>query len=157
MKTSNPLKQIEDYEKFYENLTELSQGKEYANLKVKGYMPLSVEYQNYGKGHERFTLTHYGKQNGDLMADPDVVFKIVRPEKGKPLAEPISFRNDYMGINREVYLYDDQGREEKVNIKEKQSLKSFCSMWFRNLKSQGFFQVAKEVSLEKTQEPDLGF
>ena len=55
-----------------------------------------------------------------------------------PAAEPLSFRNDYMGLMQEVYRYDDDGKKTHVNAKLKQDLKSFGRTWFTNLKDQGF-------------------
>ena len=80
---------------------------------------------------------HYGEQNGDLMRDPEMVFEI-HAWADAPTAEPLSFRNDYMGLMQEIYRYDDDGKKTAVNPKLKQDLKSFGLTWFQNLKDQGF-------------------
>ncbi len=49
-------------------------------------------------GH--YLVTHYGEQNGDLMADPDMTFW--KTETGDYF--PASFRNDYMGISKESII-----------------------------------------------------
>ena len=54
-------------------------------------------------------------------------------------AEPISFRNDYTGTYQEVYCYNDEGKRTHVDMSLRKELKSFASMWFRNLRAQGFF------------------
>ena len=54
------------------------------------------------------------------------------------MADPLSFRNDYMGLMQEVYRYDDSGKKTHVNTKLKQELTSFARTWFINLKDQGF-------------------
>jgi hypothetical protein len=60
------------------------------------------------------------------------------------LAEPISYRQDYLGgAVREVYTYDATGRRVGFRPQEKADLCRFCSVWFRNLAEQNFFEAAK--------------
>ena len=105
---------------------------------VEGYMPLSIE--NIGTsaaGNRLIAISHTGEQNGDLMRDPEMVFEIhAGPDAAA--AEPLSFRNDYMGLMQEVYRYDDAGKKTHVDARLKQELKSFARTWFRNLREQGF-------------------
>ncbi len=54
-------------------------------------------------------------------------------------AEPVSFRNDYLGIVQDVYRYDETGKRTHVLLALKQDLKEFAESWFANLKDQGFF------------------
>jgi hypothetical protein len=54
-------------------------------------------------------------------------------------AEPVSFRNDYLGISQEVYRYDEAGRRPHVFPTLKQELKEFARTWFATLRDQGFF------------------
>jgi hypothetical protein len=67
------------------------------------------------------------------MHDPEIVF-----ECHALGAEPISFRNDYVGAHDEVYTYDDAGRRTGVYLKQGAELVSFARMWFRNIRAQGF-------------------
>ena len=102
-------------------------------------MPLSVEeIGSSGDGHRLVSLCHYGEQNGDLMRDPDIVFLFHNVPDGAA-AEPVSFRNDYLGIVQEVYRYDEAGKRTRVLPTLKQDLKEFAQSWFANLKDQGFF------------------
>ena len=64
------------------------------------------------------------------------------------LAEPLSFRNDYLGITQEIYRYEEDGKKTHVDARLKQDLTSFGRTWFQNLKDQGFLsQTAKRERL----------
>ena len=107
-------------------------------LTVNGYMPLSVEHIGQSTdGHRLIAICHYGEQHGDLMRDPEMVFEM-HTSATPDMAEPLSFRNDYMGLMQEVYRYDDDGKKTHVNTRLKQELISFAKTWFTNLKDQGF-------------------
>ena len=127
------------YTSFAKKLETLLGDNRAVKLTVDGYMPLSIEQiGTSGEGHKLVALAHTGLQNGDVMFDPEMVFRLINLD-GQQLAEPISFRNDYMGIYQEVYRYNDEGKATHVNTRLKAELKSFARMWFRYLKHQGFF------------------
>jgi len=127
------------YQKFAKDLTHLLDGVSAIRITVSGYMPLSVEeIGSSGDGHRLVSLCHYSEQNGDLMRDPDIVFLFHNLPDGAA-AEPVSFRNDYLGIVQDVYRYDETGRRTHVVPSLKQELKEFAESWFSNLKDQGFF------------------
>jgi len=130
---------MEIYRECAKLLDELLAGARAVRITVPGYMPLSVEeIGSSGDGHRLVSLCHYGEQNGDLMRDPDIVFLFHNVPDGAA-AEPVSFRNDYLGIVQEVYRYDETGRRTHVVPSLKQELKEFAESWFANLKDQGFF------------------
>ncbi|MCZ7620178.1 MAG: hypothetical protein M5U32_18415 [Myxococcota bacterium] len=62
-------------------------------------------------------------------------------------AEPITFRNDFVGVLQDVYDYDEHGRRARFRPALKRELKSFARTWFRNLKAQGFLglEARREV------------
>ena len=127
------------YRDFATHLGQLLDGHSAVRITVEGYMPLSVEEIGIdGEGHRLVSLCHYGEQNGDLMRDPDIVFLFHNAPDGAA-AEPVSFRNDYLGIVQDVYRYDETGRRTHVVPSLKQELKEFAESWFSNLKDQGFF------------------
>ena len=129
---------MKTYQHFASVLTQLLANDTAVRLTVEGYMPLSVE--NIGQsaeGNRLVSICHYGEQNGDLMRDPEMVFEI-HTYASLDMAEPLSFRNDYMGHQQEIYRYDDDGKRTHVNARLKQGLKSFARTWFNNLKDQGF-------------------
>mgnify|MGYP001396354814 CR=1 FL=1 len=120
-------------------LNELLAGARAVRITVPGYMPLSVEeIGSSGDGYRLVSLCHYGEQNGDLMRDPDIVFLFHNVPDGAA-AEPVSFRNDYLGIVQEVYRYDETGRRTHVVLSLKQDLKDFARAWLATLREQGFF------------------
>lgn len=127
------------YQAFATDLNQLLNGARAVRITVSGYMPLSVEeIGSSGGGHRLVSLCHYGEQNGDLMRDPDIVFLFHNVPDGAA-AEPVSFRNDYLGIVQDVYRYDETGRRTHVVPTLKQDLTEFAESWFANLKDQGFF------------------
>lgn len=74
-------------------------------------MPLTVELLP----DNQITLCHYGELNGDLMADPEVIFKYTDTD-----AKAVYFRNDYMGYEK---------WEDCTN---------FAEVWLQNIKDQGY-------------------
>lgn len=127
------------YQAFATDLNHLLNGARAVWITVSGYMPLSVEeIGSSGDGYRLVSLCHYGEQNGDLMRDPDIVFLFHNVSDGAA-AEPVSFRNDYLGIVQDVYRYDETGRRTHVLPTLQQDLTEFAESWFANLKDQGFF------------------
>ena len=101
---------MESYVECAKLLDELLAGARAVRITVPGYLPLSVEeIGTSGDGHRLVSLCQYGEQNGDLMRDCDLVFTVTDLSDGAA-AEPVSFRNDYLGIIQEVYRYDETGR-----------------------------------------------
>ena len=89
------------------------------------YMPLIVEKVTDEPGFTAvYSLAHYGKQNGDLMADPEMTFGENEHE-----FYPLSFRNDYAGVHQDVFA-------EKVNIKLQHKLVEFANKWFHEIMCQ---------------------
>ena len=127
------------YRDFATHLHQLLGGHSAVRITVPGFMPLSVEEIGIdGEGHRLVSLCHYGEQNGDLMRDPDIVFMFQDATHGS-IAEPVSFRNDYVGLDHEVYRYDKTGRRTHLDTKLKSQLREFSQIWFSNLNEQGFF------------------
>ncbi len=130
---------METYVECAKLLDELLAGARAVRITVPGYLPLSVEeIGTSGDGHRLVSLCQYGEQNGDLMRDCDLVFLVTDLSDGAA-AEPVSFRNDYLGLSQEVYRYDETGRRTHVVSSLKQDLKEFARAWFVTLREQGFF------------------
>jgi hypothetical protein len=130
--------------KNYQSLMQLLGGEDHRRIEVKGYMPLAVEKL----APDVYSLCHSGEQNGDYMRDPEIVFLVT---DGR--AKPTYFRNDYLHI--EHCTVPGVFGDVPVRPHLQRDLGSFASMWFRNLRDQGFFEQAKKLSQEeKRQEPD---
>ena len=130
---------MEAYVECAKLLNELLAGARAVRITVPGYMPLSVEeIGTSGDGHRLVSLCQYGEQHGDLMRDCDLVFMVTDLPDGAA-AEPVSFRNDYLGIVQHVYRYDETGRRTHVVVSLKEELKDFAQAWFVTLREQGFF------------------
>lgn len=130
---------METYLECAKLLNELLAGARAVRITVPGYMPLSVEKIGVSQdGHRLVSLCQYGEQNGDLMRDCDLVFMVSDLPDGVA-AEPVSFRNDYLGIVQDVYRYDETGKRTHVVSSLKQELKEFARDWFTTLQDQGFF------------------
>ena len=127
------------YQAFATDLNHLLNDARAVRITVPGYMPLSVEEIGISRdGHRLVSLCQYGEQNGDLMRDCDLVFLVTDLSDGVA-AEPVSFRNDYLGIVQDVYRYDEAGKRTHVVSSLKQDLKEFARAWFVTLREQGFF------------------
>jgi hypothetical protein len=104
----------------------------YAKLdNQSGFMPLYVEKIWTIKVGEVWSLAHYGKQNGDAMADPMMDF-LVYPSG---FAYPISFRNDYVGIYTEAVILNNSSPVSYC-FKQYRELRSFAHLWLNNIREQ---------------------
>ena len=129
---------MKTYQYFAKVLAGLLGNETAVRLTVNGYMPLSVEHIGQSaEGNRLIAICHYGEHHGDLMRDPEMVFEI-HTYTAPDMAEPLSFRNDYLGFMQEVYRYDDDGKKTHVQARLKQEITSFARTWFTNLKDQGF-------------------
>ena len=110
-------------------------GTAWKRFTAKGYMDLSMEKLGYAdhKGRPVYYMAHYGEQNGDLMADPEIRFS-VDGENG--IIEPLEFRNDYMGVYQRVYVERDGRLLYSRQLRT--DLDAFLWQWLKNLADQGF-------------------
>ena len=94
---------------------------DYMKFVSSSLMPLNVNKLT----SDTIALAHNGKQNGDVMADPDMEVRIYPDLK---MAEALTFRNDYMGIYQEVYP-----EPEKYYPKLKKELNEFLNNWLKTM------------------------
>jgi len=123
------------YKTIYARLTKIIPGIEdrevgfHTKLKASGLMDLCVEVVEREKDRVKVSLAHYGLQNGDLMADPEMLVAVVPKLK---MAEALHIQQDYLSSFREVY--PEPG---KVYPKEKKGQNDFLAQWLQNIIMQG--------------------
>jgi uncharacterized protein YqiB (DUF1249 family) len=105
---------------------------DYMKFVSSGLMPLNVDKLT----SDTIALAHNGKQNGDVMADPDMEIRIYPDMK---MAEALTFRNDYIGIYQEVY--PEPG---KYYPRLKKELNGFLNDWLKNMIEVQNYQLAAE-------------
>jgi hypothetical protein len=94
------------------------------------FMPVSIEVLNLVPwvmrkptdivNGDTISVCHYGEQNGDLMRDPEMIFK-----KSDDTWIPTYYRNDYVGIE-----------QMEPTEKEKLDMADFANIWMTNIKLQ---------------------
>ena len=92
---------------------------DHLKIEVRGFEPLVIEKV----GANLLSVAHYYTQMGDLMADPDIVFRI----EDDGTWTPIEYTNHGLG----VYRHDESGLND---------IHGFIKTWDRNLEQQGFLQ-----------------
>jgi len=108
-------------------------------MRAEGYMDLTIEYREKTNNGFIFSLCHSYIQNGDLMSDPYMVFRVYENDK-YPTVEPLSFQQDGVPggtLYQEVYQYDSTGDIVGFLPGLQQDLNSFAKTWFKNLREQG--------------------
>jgi len=110
-------------------------GGTHRRYEAPGYMPLVVERLYEDGAATVYSLTHYGEQNGDAMRDPDMELKI---DHAAGTVEPLTFRNDYMGIFDQVYI--TRNGQKLYSPRLRTDLDSFLWQWLKNIQDQGFLK-----------------
>ena len=88
------------------------------------YLPLVIERQD-----KRITVTHYRKENGDLIADPDQEFLLAPDNEWYPVALQLWDGSYYRA------RWSEDGKDY-INPKQIREQVSFARMWARNLREQ---------------------
>ena len=99
------------------------------------YMAAHVEVIGaLADGRRLISVAHYGKQNGDMMRDPEMIF--IEMISGDAIYyTPYYFRNDYMGIE-ENSVDIEGGAIKTFKPKLQADHAKFASQWMRNIKDQ---------------------
>ena len=105
------------------------------HFKSPGFMDLVIENLQFSdfEGNPVYSMSHYGEQNGDLMADPDMEFAV--DDRNQRII-PRTFRNDYMGIMQEVFKVAPDGIRYSDRLLV--DLDHFLWQWLQNIDDQGF-------------------
>jgi hypothetical protein len=97
----------------------------YMKIQREPWMDLIIE-----KHGDEVVVAHYGEQNGDLMADPDMTFSI------KAGWRPMTFTNHYVGVFTRASWYEDGIL--LTDTRAHKDLVSFVRVWAKNIREQGF-------------------
>lgn len=109
---------------------------EHGKSVVPGFMDLNLDILRRGRDKTVIALSHYFKQNGDLIANPDMVIAVY-PDRA--MAEALSYQDCF----RYQEVYSDGGR--MVDIRAKRDLNKFLSHWLNNLRLQGHCIISPVV------------
>ena len=120
------------YEKMFKKLErvigDLSNIPAYMKFEAHGFMDLNMDRLYGDEESVTIALSHYFKQNGDMVPDPDMEVRIYPAMK---MAEALTYQ-DCFGY-RVVYPTPDE-----VNLKAKKDLNVFLNQWLTNILGQGF-------------------
>ena len=97
------------------------------------FMPVSVEAIFDNEKYMVVSVAHYYEQNGDLMADPEMLFIY---NKAMKVFFPSYFKQDgFMGSEQESVIMEN-GEIKGYKAKMQADHSSFANQWLRNIKSQ---------------------
>lgn len=128
-------------------------GKEvYGKSTRTGFMDFNLELIHQDKTGHYLAISHYYEENGDMVADPDMVVLVNLKNQ---TVIPLSYQDRY----KYKTTYDDIYHRKLINVKELKAQSSFLGFWFGNLKNQGHKIKWKEPhgtgELHKEQPPKL--
>lgn len=109
---------------------------DYRRLKSEGYMDLSIDRLGRHDNVIHLALAHNGKQNGDLMADPDMEVAFIGTVK--PRLRALHYQNDYIGVFSHTA---DLSHESCFGVEKQVYLDVFLAKWLKNLLEQGHVYV----------------
>jgi hypothetical protein len=110
----------------------------HVRFEMPNYMPLVIERI----GGYRVSVAHYYTQNGDAIADPDVVYD-VRTWIPQEITQPqMMFGGRVIGGHQPIFL--ENGRYYPQRLKD---VESFSQMWAGNIRDQGWAKHATARSL----------
>lgn len=96
------------------------------------FMPVSVEIIFESEKYKQISIAHYYEQEGDLMADPEMVFIY-----SKALDEFYAsyFKQDNLGIEEDSIIME-HGEIKGYRAKMQADHATFANMWLKNIKHQ---------------------
>jgi hypothetical protein len=105
-------------------------------LEMPGFDRLVIEKI----GENLVSVAHYYEQNGDLIAEPDVVFFT-----GHRSWEPIEITQSLGGTRRVARLDDQACAITHLNTRAQKDLGLFTEQWALNIKAQGWLEDAQRT------------
>ena len=114
---------------------DLTQPEAHFRLDMAGFDRLVVE----NIGLNRVSVAHYFYQNGDTIADPEIVFWVC-PEDGNWY--PIGVCQVFGGSRTYVWIAEDGASVTRYIAAAQTDLASFANIWARNIVAQRWLQNA---------------
>ena len=96
------------------------------------FMPVSVEQIFENEKYKQISIAHYYEQNGDLMADPEMVFIY---SKALDVFFPSYFMQANLGIKEDSIIME-HGEIKGYSAKLQTDHAAFANLWLRNIKHQ---------------------
>lgn len=127
------------FQKLLKVVPELMTIEESGKSIVPNFMDLNLDVLHKRSNRILIALSHYYKQNGDMIPDPDMELAVYPTLE---IAEALSYQDSF--CYRTIYS-DDKGTED---IKVKKELNAFLDQWLSNLIEQGHRIKADEVEDE---------
>ncbi|MFA5801549.1 MAG: DUF1249 domain-containing protein [Thermoleophilia bacterium] len=125
------------YKKLEKLLGDLHQIPAYMKLEAHGFMDLGVDKLYGDEESVTIALSHYYKQNGDMVPDPDMEVRIYPERK---MAEALTYQDSF-GYR---VVYPKPGF---VNPKAKREMNVFLNQWLSNILAQGHrLSIGEEVA-----------
>ena len=120
---------------------------EHLKYTSKGFMDLNFDFLRVDEQNRGiFAISHYYKQNGDMIADPDMELRIDN-SWDTPTCEALTFQD----INGYQEVYPTINNEEMVYPKLKKSLNSFLLQWIKNIQQQNFKEEDQQEYILKVE------
>ena len=104
----------------------------YLRLEQPSLTPLVIEKI----GKHLVSVAHYYKQNGDMMADPDIVFFT-----GYREWVPIQITQAHLGFTNAAELSPDGTTIKSFKPQAQAELADFCIVWANNLHAQNWLDA----------------
>ncbi len=103
---------------------------EHLVLKSENHLPLHITFINQSTDFLKIAITHYKKQNDDLIPDPELIIKFHKTYK---IVEVLSYQDEF-GF---VPVYNERG---EIDIQRRDELNNFLRNWLRRLLQEEFHQ-----------------
>ena len=139
MKTLSKLNQraSKTFEKLTAGLTKVGDHRKIDNA-PGAFMALCIEVIEDMPAGKVVSLAHYFEQCGDLMADPEVCLLVSNGRfTGETGIYPLSFRQDNLGIDRQVATVQEDGHIV-CYPRQQRDLTLFVNQWLKNVEDQQF-------------------
>ena len=131
------------FERFVDDFTEVLTGeKSYVKYEsnCEAFMPLHVEMNS-----DILTIAQTTVQNGDLMYDPRIDFKVDYENKK---VIPLNFENSFQGVYEEYDISD--GKPE--TMKQINDILAFADDWMDEIEVQGYSPVTGDEEIQQTKD-----